>query len=172
MTKKIKCRNSWSQYAVRYLQVMFVGQSKCPKLLYKKYATIKVYVTERNDVIKRHGNVITIWQKNLHSETKGVQEKESVMGLRGRQENLSLRITVWHHLASFVMPDSDPWQWIFLSTPHTNDRSLYSIPYLSKHLLDEWQRVYPDFRCCLQGLHCLLRPVYLITLGKYSKFEW
>ena len=47
------------------------------------------YVTERNDVIKCHSNVITIWQtstikvtvllKNLHSEMKGVQEKESIM---------------------------------------------------------------------------------------------
>ena len=53
------------------------------------YAIIKVYATEHNDVINRHNNVITIWQtsaievtsllKNLHSEMKGVQEKESVM---------------------------------------------------------------------------------------------
>ena len=27
-----------------------------------KYAIIKVYVTERNDVIKRNSNVITIWR--------------------------------------------------------------------------------------------------------------
>ena len=26
------------------------------------YAIVKVYVTERNDVIKRHSNVITIWR--------------------------------------------------------------------------------------------------------------
>ena len=51
------------------------------------YAIVMVYVTERNDVIKRHSNVITIWQtallKNLRSEMKGVQEKESIMGVRG-----------------------------------------------------------------------------------------
>ena len=32
---------------------------------------------------------------------KGMQEKESIMGVRG-QKNPSLGITVWHHLA--VMP--------------------------------------------------------------------
>ena len=58
------------------------------------YAIVKVYVTERNHVIKCHSNVITIWQtsaikvtallKNLHSEMKGVQEKESIMDVRGR----------------------------------------------------------------------------------------
>ena len=45
---------------------------------------IKVYVAERNYVIKRHSNVITIWRmsaievtallKNLRSEMKRVQE--------------------------------------------------------------------------------------------------
>ena len=58
------------------------------------YAIAKVYLTERNDAIKRHSNVITIWLtlaiqvtallKNPRSEMKGVQEKESVMGVRGR----------------------------------------------------------------------------------------
>ena len=48
------------------------------------YAIVKVYVTERNDIIKRHGKVITIWRtsaikltallKNLRSEMKGVQD--------------------------------------------------------------------------------------------------
>ena len=46
-----------------------------------KYAIVNVYVTERNDVIKRHSNLITIWRtsaievislfKNLGSEMKG-----------------------------------------------------------------------------------------------------
>ena len=54
------------------------------------YAIVKVYVTERNDVIKSHSNVITIWWtsatevnalKILRSEMKGVQEKESIMAL-------------------------------------------------------------------------------------------
>ena len=58
------------------------------------FAIVKVYVTEHNDIIKRHSNAITIWQtsaiemtallKNLRSEMKGVQEKESIMGVRGR----------------------------------------------------------------------------------------
>ena len=58
------------------------------------YAIVKVYVTERNDVMKRHSYVITIWRmsamevtsilKNLCSEMKGVQEIESIMGVWGR----------------------------------------------------------------------------------------
>ena len=53
---------------------------------------VKVYVTEGNDFIKCHSNVITIWWtsaievtallKNLLS--KGMQEKESIVGVRGR----------------------------------------------------------------------------------------
>ena len=39
---------------------------------------------------------------------KGMQEKESIMGVRGRQNNPSLGNTVWHHSASLVMPDSNP----------------------------------------------------------------
>ena len=62
-----------------------------------KYAIVKVYVTECNDVIKRHSNVLTVWQmsaikatallkikKNLHSEMKSVHEKECIVGVRGR----------------------------------------------------------------------------------------
>ena len=58
------------------------------------YAIDKVYITELNDVIKRHNNVITICQmsankvtallKNLLSEMKCVQEKESTVVVRGR----------------------------------------------------------------------------------------
>ena len=58
------------------------------------YVIINVYVTERNDVIKRHSYVITIWLtsaigvtallNNLRSEMKGVHEKESIIGVRGR----------------------------------------------------------------------------------------
>ena len=54
----------------------------------------RVYITERNDVIKRNRNVITIWRtwatevtallEHIHSEMKGVQEKEFMMGVRGR----------------------------------------------------------------------------------------
>ena len=38
---------------------------------------------------------------------KGMQEKESIMGVRERQKNPSLAITVWHHSASLMMPESD-----------------------------------------------------------------
>ena len=58
------------------------------------FAIVKFYVTECNDVIKRHSNVITTWRtsaievtalfKNLCSEMKSMQEKESVMGVRDR----------------------------------------------------------------------------------------
>ena len=73
------------------------------------YAFIKAYITECNDVIKRHSNVVTIWHmsaikvtallKNLHSEMKGVQEKRTYHGCEGRQKNTSFAITVWHREA-------------------------------------------------------------------------
>ena len=66
-------------------------------------AIVKVYVTEHNDIIKHYSNVTTIWQMsanqvtalliNLNSEMKGVQEKESFMGVKGKK-NPSLTITV------------------------------------------------------------------------------
>ena len=61
---------------------------------------------------------------SLLKESKGVQEKESVMGVRGRYP--SLAITVWHPSASLVIPDSDLLDGFFLSAPHTSDRSFYS----------------------------------------------
>ena len=74
------------------------------------YAIVKVYVTERYDVIKRYSNVIKIWRtsaievtalfKNLRSEMKGVQENESIMGVRGRLKYPSLAITVRYHSTS------------------------------------------------------------------------
>ena len=39
---------------------------------------------------------------------KGIQENEFIMGMRGRQKNSSLRITVWQHSDSLLIPDSDP----------------------------------------------------------------
>ena len=57
------------------------------------HAIVKVYVTERNDIIKPHSNVITIWRssaievtallKKLRSEMKGVQEKTRGRGWGG-----------------------------------------------------------------------------------------
>ena len=60
---------------------------------------------------------------------KGTQEKESIMGVRGRLENSTLGITVWY---LFGKP-CDARQWpsgqVFLSTPHTHDRFLYTLVY-------------------------------------------
>ena len=60
------------------------------------HAIVKVYVTERNDVIKPHSNAITIWRtsaievtallKKLRSEMKGVQEKTRGRGVGGVTE--------------------------------------------------------------------------------------
>ena len=56
------------------------------------YAIVKIYVTECNDVIKRHSNVFTILRtsaievaaslKNLYSEMKNGQEKEFIINMR------------------------------------------------------------------------------------------
>ena len=56
------------------------------------YATVKICVTECNDVMKRHShlNMVDVSNrsdciiKNLRSEMEGVQEKESIMGVSGR----------------------------------------------------------------------------------------
>ena len=40
--------------------------------------------------------------KNLRSEMKDVQEKEPILGVRGRKKSPSLAISVWHHEASLV----------------------------------------------------------------------
>ena len=37
-----------------------------------------------------------------------MQLKQSIMGVRGREKSPALAITVWHHSASLLMPDSDP----------------------------------------------------------------
>ena len=39
---------------------------------------------------------------------KDLQEKESIVGVRGRQKHPSRGIAVCHHSASLMMPDSDP----------------------------------------------------------------
>ena len=49
---------------------------------------------------------------------KGVQEKEYIIGVWGKQKNQFLAITVWHHSASLVMPDSDPRDGIFYPASH------------------------------------------------------
>ena len=50
------------------------------------------------------------------SEMEGMQEKESIMGVRDRQKNLSLGILVWRHLASLLMPGSNPLDGFFYRT--------------------------------------------------------
>ena len=55
-----------------------------------RYASVKVDITEHNDITRRHGIVIAIWRtsaikvtiKNPLSEMNGVLEKESIMGAR------------------------------------------------------------------------------------------
>ena len=83
------------------------------------YAIIKIYVTEYNDVIKRHSNFITIWRlsaieatallKNLCAEMKGGQENESIMGVRGRQKNPSLAINRDGFFYLLLTPMIDPY---------------------------------------------------------------
>ena len=90
--------------------------------------------TERYDVAKCHGIVIIIWQtsanlsdciiKNPLSEMKGMQERESIL-CAGQIENSVHRD---HSLTSLGKPcdvRQKPSGWIFLSTPHNDDRSLY-----------------------------------------------
>ena len=48
------------------------------------HVIVKIYVTERNEVIQRHSTVTTIWPANERSKMAGVQEKESIMGVSGR----------------------------------------------------------------------------------------
>ena len=55
----------------------------------------------------------------------GEQEKRIYNSYKDWIENLFLVITVCHHLASLVMPYSDPRVWIFLSHHHTHDGFLY-----------------------------------------------
>ena len=53
--------------------------------MYVTYVIVKIYVTERNDIVKRYSNVITVWRtsaievtallKHLCSEMKGVQKR-------------------------------------------------------------------------------------------------
>ena len=100
-----------------------------------RYAIVKVDVNERNDVTKRHSNVVIIWRTSaievtallkIHVQNERYARKRIYHGCEGKiKKNASLGITVWYHSASLVMPDSDSGR-IFLSTPHIHDRFLYS----------------------------------------------
>ena len=60
---------------------------------------------------------------------KGVQGKESIIDVRGRQKNLYHAITVWHHSASLVIPDRDPRDGFFLPlTPMTDPNIILHFP--------------------------------------------
>ena len=65
---------------------------------------------------------------------KDVHEKESIIGARGGQKNPSLGIKVWHHSASFVMPDSDPRDGFFY-LPHTPMIDPYNLPIKATFLI-------------------------------------
>ena len=65
---------------------------------------------------------------------KGVQEKESIKGVRGiEKKNRPPAITVWHRSASLMMPDIDPREGLFYLPSHTNDRFLYFCAFASYH---------------------------------------
>ena len=103
-----------------------------------RYAVVKVYVTERIDVIKRHSHVIAVWRtyaievtallKNICAEMKGVLEKESIMCVRGRYKSVPRD----HSLASrgfFFF-----FFFFFISTSHSHDRSLQSTDRSKAHI--------------------------------------
>ena len=82
------------------------------------YAIIKVYVTERNDVIKRHRFVITIrrksaiemtafFKKNLRSEINGVQKKKKTKKKQKKKKKKKKKEFI-ALMTSLVMPNSDP----------------------------------------------------------------
>ena len=66
------------------------------------------------DITKHHGN-ITIWQTSAIEviQLLKVCKKKNLSCVRGRQNYRSLQITVWHHSASLMMPDSDPQDGVF-----------------------------------------------------------
>ena len=66
-----------------------------------------------------------------------VQEKESIIVVRCGLKILSLRITVWYHLASLVMPNSYPHDGIF--NPHL---TTIKDSYTSDPLLQHWRNIY------------------------------
>ena len=68
-------------------------------------AIIKVNGTESNDVIKRHSNVITIWW------TSTIEVTALLKNIRLQMEGPSR--SVWHHSASLVVQDSNPWDGFF-----------------------------------------------------------
>ena len=72
--------------------------------------------------------------KIRHWKSKSVQEKESNMSVWSRKKNLSLGITVWHHLAKPYDAKQWPSGQNFLSAPHTHVRFLCSeAPIVSIH---------------------------------------
>ena len=104
-------------------------------MLGRNNTIVKVDFTEYNDITKHHNiAIITIWRTSAikvtalsktHFQKWKVCKKISIMGVRDRQKNRSLRITVCHHSASLVMPDSNVWD-IFFYLPLTPMTDFYN----------------------------------------------
>ena len=89
--------------------------------------------------MKRHSNVITIWQTSAIKVTQFLKKIYVQKWKMCKKKNLSwvlgvnrkISVPRDHSLASLGKP-RDAGQWfsgrIFLSTPHAHDRSLYSLP--------------------------------------------
>ena len=74
--------------------------------------------------MKLHFSVFRdFWKLILKKKNSGELEKESIIRVRVGHKSPSLRITVRHHSASFVMPNGDP-QTDFSTNSHTHDEFL------------------------------------------------
>ena len=100
-------------------------------------AVVKVYVTERNDAIKRHTNIITManvsnrsdciiqkvyvqkWELRKKKNLSWVWRVERKIRPSRSQSDITRQASWWS-----VMTDSDPWDGFFYLHPNTNDRAL------------------------------------------------
>ena len=78
----------------------------------------------------------------------GEQENDSSIYVRMESKNAALVITVCHHSASLVMPNSDPQDVFFNPTLTLNDRFLYSVLQLIPLLL------------CINKNQCCIFAIY------------
>ena len=115
-----------------------------------------------------------------------MQEKVSIMDARGRQKSPSLAITVWHHSASLVMPDSDTRDGFFYkplitmiasSLPHVAEmaeghmRLREQVLWYSTRLLPSNQTGNKYFVCSLSGSQ-LMWQIYLYLPGPTGKIRY
>ena len=91
-----------------------------------------------------------------------MQEKESIMAVRGRQKNPSLAITVWHHPTSLVMPDSDPWDGFFYLplTPMIDPYNLLLTPMIDPYYHESSHKTY---LLCKHGVHLVLLAFVMLN---------